>query len=77
MSYREHLSNSGEYRVPLILLVAALFVCFRAAASEAEPDEVLRVGVREVRPFIFLDEKQPSTAYSIDLSKAIADELSC
>ncbi len=64
MSYREHVSNSGEYRVPLILLVAALFVCFRAAASEAEPDGVLRVGVREGRPFVFLDEKQSPTGYS-------------
>jgi ABC-type amino acid transport substrate-binding protein len=50
-------------------------VLFCAIASVAEPEAELRVGVREVRPFSFIDENQQPSGYSIDLWNAIADEL--
>ena len=48
-----------------ILLAAVFLVLFCAITSVAEPEAELRVGVREVRPFIFLDENQQPSGYSI------------
>ena len=75
MSYRDRMLKSGVYRVSHILLAAMFLVLFCAITSLAEPEAELRVGVREVRPFIFLDENQQPSGYSIDLWNAIADEL--
>lgn len=75
MSYRDRIRNSGVYRLSPLLLVAMFLVPFCAIASVAEPEAELRVGVREVRPFTFIDENQQPSGYSIDLWNAIADEL--
>jgi len=50
-------------------------VLFSAIVSVAEPEAPLKVGVREVRPFSFLDENQQPSGYSIDLWNGVADEL--
>ena len=67
--------NLGAYRLSLFLLGLMLLFFFNATVSVAEPDRVIRVGVREVRPFIIIDQKQQRTGYSIDIWNAIADEL--
>lgn len=75
MSYRDRIRNSVVRRVCPILLAVMSLVLFSAIVSAAEPEAELRVGIREVRPFIFLDENQQPSGYSIDLWKAIVDEL--
>ena len=67
--------NSDVSRVSPVLLAAMFLVLFCAITSVAASEAELRVGVREVRPFIFLDENQPPSGYSIDLWNAIAEEL--
>lgn len=74
MSHLDRMHNSIVYKVPLILL-AAIFLFFFSIASMAKAETELKVGIREVKPFSFIDEKQQPSGYSIDLWNAIADEL--
>lgn len=67
--------NSGAYRVSLILLASMCIILFSAITSKAESETKLRVGIREVVPFIFIDESHQPSGYSIDLWMAIADNL--
>ncbi len=69
------------------IILLTLFLCFvfcltpftgiaPAAATDETPD--IRVGIRSIKPFIFLSEKgsdQEPTGFSIDLWKAISKEL--
>ena len=59
--------------VPLLFI---LFFCFCGAVQAADLEErkSLKVGVRWVKPFIFLDEQEPR-GFAIDLWQALSEEL--
>ncbi len=75
MPHPKKMHNSGAFRVSLILLASMCIILLNTTASLAEPETKLRVGIREVIPFIFIDENQQPSGYSIDLWMAIADQL--
>jgi polar amino acid transport system substrate-binding protein len=41
----------------------------------AQPEQPIRVGIRDIQPFVFLEEHQEPRGYSIDLWQAIAEDL--
>lgn len=75
MSFRNHLHNyTLKSKLP-ILLASMFHVFITSLSSAAELETKIRVGIREVRPFIFIGDQQQPTGYSIDLWEAVADEL--
>jgi len=54
---------------------ASLFlVFFTSLANAAEDGKIVRVGIRDVRPFIFLEDDHLPRGYSIDLWEAVSRE---
>jgi len=60
--------------LPLLLII---FGCFYgvAQAAEIEKKQSLNVGVREVKPFIFIENEQEPRGFSVDLWQEISSEL--
>lgn len=57
--------------------LVVLLLIGSGGAFAAEPGSALRVGIRDVRPFIFQNSDQPPHGYAIDLWEALAYELGC
>lgn len=56
----------------LVLFLPVFLLLLQLPVHQAAAD--LRVGIREIRPFIFLNPGQEPTGYTIDLWKAVAEE---
>jgi ABC-type amino acid transport substrate-binding protein len=54
------------------LLAAILFTLWHLLPAKARAATELRVGIRDIKPFIFLEPGQEPSGYAIDLWKAIA-----
>lgn len=58
------------------LMILACAPLAAARAQEPPPDEKLRIGIKRIEPFVFIDEDGAPTGFSIDLWNAIASDLS-
>lgn len=69
--------NHCPLKRPLVLLLFAsiLVSLWHLSPAKAMAASVLRVGIRDIKPFIFLEPDQEPSGYAIDLWKAIAADL--
>jgi polar amino acid transport system substrate-binding protein len=56
----------------VLLLVSFLLTLWHLLPAKARAADELRIGIRDIKPFIFLEENKEPSGYAIDLWKAIA-----